>query len=154
MSSNVKVHTEEPKGFSPDAIKGSCFLQLGNNRRPKILLFLRDRIKGAGGQWCTPLRKVGVGENVRRPLLAKVAGILRCKEKGVKLKLITTVYPESSAGRFEHQLFRVKLPYMPAIEVGSLPDYTDFVWVSPRQALSYNLADELADCIKEVFKLP
>ncbi|HUQ29984.1 MAG TPA: hypothetical protein VM103_00470 [Candidatus Paceibacterota bacterium] len=147
---SIQVFTEEPPSFFSESTKGSCFLEIERGKRRKILLMHRLRHKGAGDQWCTPARKVSKGESIRPALEHKVADILGSKEGSVRIERVRTVYVVStSLGCFEHKLYRLRLRR----QVIQNPDYQAYEWVTPRQALSKNLVDELAECIKIFYKL-
>lgn len=147
----IQVFQREPASFSRDFLRGSCLVEVDEGDGVKILLCQLP--KHDGSKWCTPARKVLPRVGVRRPVRVKVASLLGCGERSLKMTIAKTLFVKSSASSFVHIFFRIRLDYRPGI-TNPYRKLQAFKWVSPEQALEEDLVGELHDCLKLIYKLP
>ncbi|MBS0649251.1 MAG: NUDIX hydrolase [Verrucomicrobia bacterium] len=150
-SLNAAVFLEKPADFNPKAeVVGCCFLHY----QDKILLMHRQDAKAEGNRWGIPGGKLHKGEPLMDAIIREVyeeTGFHLDKEK---IHYIGKLFIKVPNFDFEYHMIQ----YMPQIENPqdvkiNFKEHKGFTWVTPRDALKYNLITDEDICFELVFGL-
>ncbi len=141
------LYLEKPEHFDNPMYTVGCLVECDG----KILLLRRHPDKSEGGTYCSPGGKIDVGDNG-----SPTAAIIRelREETGIKvseedIELLATyyvVYP-SGTQNFIYHKYHVILKSQPDVTL-SISEHTDFLWVTPKEALNLPLIFDEDNCIK------
>lgn len=133
---------EKPKNFKTDFKVVTCYLE----HEGKFLIVKRSKDEVYPSQWCAPGGKMEPGENKRQALVREIkeeTGINLDKHKLEFIKTVFVRYPEFD---YVFSMFRINLEKKPDIHIDD--EQQDYAWVTPQEALSYDLVPDEAECIK------
>ncbi|MFZ1075199.1 MAG: NUDIX hydrolase [Minisyncoccia bacterium] len=135
-------------GFSPRFEVVSCFTE----HEGAILMLLRLPTKSQGGKWGVPAGKLEVGETPLDGMVRELA-----EETGISvlpehISFLETLYVRHGGYDFIYHMFSLLLQSRPEV-LTKKDEHEDFEWVSPIDALSMPLVEDLDDCIKRIYRL-
>jgi len=137
------IYKTEPENFISRFEIVSCYVEHDG----KILILHRQNHKPQGNTWGLPAGKIDDNEDKIEAMLREIF-----EETGYKIDLsnleyldkVYVKYPEYS---FIYHMFRLVINSEPLIKINP-EEHQDFKWVSPNEALSLELIQDLDECLK------
>jgi len=137
------IYKTEPENFISRFEIVSCHVEHDG----KILILHRQNHKPQGNTWGLPAGKIDDNEDKIEAMLREIF-----EETGYKIDLsnleyldkVYVKYPEYS---FIYHMFRLVINSEPLIKINP-EEHQDFKWVSPNEALSLELIQDLDECLK------
>ncbi len=143
------VYEEKPEGFDPKLHVVGCFVE---NARGEILFLQRNAAKSYGNTWGTPAGKVDGGESLAEAIKREV-----CEETGLDkpvedFHFLKTGFVKDGGTRIVYHKFRLYLDEEPTVTL-SPTEHTNYVWVTPQDALCLDLIHDEDVFIKMFYPL-
>jgi 8-oxo-dGTP pyrophosphatase MutT (NUDIX family) len=134
---------EAPDNFNKKFDVVGCFIE--NDGR--FLLLHRHPHKASGDCWGLPAGKAEAGENINYAVLRELK-----EETGILLqesdiKFINSLYVRDGDFDFKWHTFSVTLDSKPNV-ILSPHEHSEFLWVSPSEALHMRLVQDLPELIE------
>lgn len=134
---------EKPLQFTPKFDVVSCFVEYNG----KILLLHRAPHKPQGSTWCVPAGKVDDGEDLHAAMLRELQEETGIIPPNRILDYFKETFVRYSEYDYPYHMYYLKLDQEPHVTV-DIKDHTDFIWVTPEEALTMNLIEDEDVCIK------
>lgn len=140
------VYFNPPEHFKPAFQVAAVFLQV----KDKTLLLQVNDKKIYANKWCVPGGKIEAGETIIESLIREVfeeTNIVLPKEKLEFVQKIYIHYPEFN---FEHNIFKISLPEVPAsFKISN--EHQSAKWVTKQEALKMDLIPAEYECFELAF---
>lgn len=134
----------EPEGFNPGYNISGCFIEVNK----EFLLLKRISEKAHGNKWALPGGKAEQGETAAEAAIRE-----NSEETGIdisnRVSFFKTMYERYPEGDFVYHIFRALVDKKPNVVLSS--EHSDFMWVSPFQALQMDLIEDLDVCINLLY---
>ena len=143
---HAMIYEDVPKTFKPAFTVVSCFVQ----HEDQFVLLLRRPDKPQGSRWGVPAGKVHTDENVRVAMVRELREETGIDVVSSGLQYFSKICVRHAQCDFTYYMFSTRVNKKPMIRV-SRQEHTRYRWVSPRQALSLNLVEDLDECIERFF---
>ena len=145
------LYLEKPEQFDNPMETVGCFVECHGT----ILLLRRHPDKSEGGVYCSPGGKMDLedGGDSHKAALRELFEETGIQVNPEEAKLVATFYVTYPGGtkHFIYHKYIVVLNQKPEVTL-SQTEHTDFVWVTPEQALTLPLIFDEDACIKYVYK--
>lgn len=142
------IFRDKPDDFNTSFKVVTCYIECNG----KILIVKRSEKEVYPKQWCAPGGKIEPNENRRQAVVREIKEETGIELNKHKLKFLRTVFVKYPEVDFEFSMFKTELDNMPKkIELDE--EQEEYVWVTPQEALSYDLVPDEAECIKLVYKI-
>jgi len=132
-----------PKNFNPRFEIVSCFCKYDD----KFLLLHRQDGKSQGDRWGLPAGKVEAGETYSRAIARELFEETGIKANHKDLVHFVKLYDRYSEYDFTADVFRINLNHLAPVKINPI-EHKDFRWVSPSEALTINLVQDLDTVIR------
>lgn len=136
------LYPSKPKQFNPDFQVVSLYLEYDGT----ILLLHRLPHKSQGNKWGVPAGKVDADENLMDALAREVFEETGVQINTANVQRFKSVYAQHPEHAFTYHMYHLQLTKKPEIQL-SPKEHQAFKWVSPRDALTMPLVDDLDTCI-------
>ena len=137
------IYRAKPENFAPRFQIVSCYVEHDG----EILMLHRYENKSQGGKWGLPAGKMEEGESEQDAMVREIKEETGLLISTKSLKYFDTLYVNHSGRDFIYHMFSIKLPLRPMVTINDYEHQT-YQWISPQNALSLNLIDDLDVCIK------
>jgi 8-oxo-dGTP pyrophosphatase MutT (NUDIX family) len=118
----------------------------------KILLLKRAVTKPQGGTWCVPAGKTEPHESLVHAIAREVheeTGFLLPESQYV---YSTTYFTNIGTYDYVYHVFATSIERMPQLILNTT-EHTEYMWISPQEALSMDLITDEDVCIRDHFKI-
>lgn len=143
------LHTKKPVNFSPRFEVVSCFF-LWDDRF--LLLRRQGDVKLEPNTWGLPAGKKNKNETDVEAMMREIEEETGLKLSKPKFKQHHTLYVRYPEYDFVYYPFHIKVAREPEITLNP-KEHSEFLWVTPEEALKMKLVRDLDACIKVFFKL-
>ncbi len=137
------IYREAPEGFEPRFNIVSCFVEHDG----RFVLLHRPIQKSQGGKWGVPAGKMDAGETELQAMVREMKEETGLDVQPESLKYYTKLFVRYPDYDFGYTMFSLSVDEAPNI-VLSPQEHQDFRWVTPEEALTMPLVDDLDGCIK------
>ena len=135
----------EPKNFNEKFQAIGCYIEHDGK-----ILFLKRNEAGVGfGQWNVPGGTVNESEDVIAAIIREVHEEIGVALDEDKIEYITKTYCIYPEYRFIYHLTKYKVDRKPKIKMND--EHTEFMWLTPQEALKLDLIPDEDYCIKKAF---
>lgn len=142
------LYQKLPSGFVADFEVVSCFLEC----KDAILLLRRLEHKPQGGKWGGPAGKVDDGESREEAMLRELREETSIALSKEDIEFFSTVYVTHVGYNFQYHTYVATLLEYPAVMIQP-SEHLEFQWISPKGALSIDLVEDMAECIKAYYRI-
>lgn len=136
------VYSEKPKGFSPKFEVSSCFCEFENT----FLLLKRQAGKPQEGTWGITAGKKKDSETKEQAAIREAIEEAKVSLIEDSLQFVATLFIRYSNFDFIYHIFKAEV--LDANVELNLLEHQDYRWVSPKEALTYDLIEDEDYCIK------
>jgi 8-oxo-dGTP pyrophosphatase MutT (NUDIX family) len=142
------IYTRKPIQFNPRFEVVSCFV----NNKGHILLLHRQDHKPEGDTWGVPAGKMDDKEKRLETMTRELQEETGLKYPESRFSYFGKVYVRYPTYDFIYHIFDLQLPRRRKIILN--PDeHKDYLWTSPRKALTMPLIPDLDECIRLFYKV-
>jgi 8-oxo-dGTP pyrophosphatase MutT (NUDIX family) len=142
------IYEQMPENFSPKFETAACFLEYEG----EFLMLKRLDSKPFGGTWCLPGGKREKGEPLKACAKRETWEETEITLDDAVINHVKTVYVDNSGLHYVYHMFKIPLIERPT-PVLKLSEHSEYVWSSPKQALSMNLIPGQDTCIQMVYRI-
>jgi 8-oxo-dGTP diphosphatase len=139
---------EMPENFKPKFDVVACYVEVGDH----VLILRRHLAKSEGGKWGLPAGKVDDGESLQEAMVRELqeeTGIV-AEEAELEPPITSHVrYPDYD---FTYVMFCLSRAERPEVCLNSM-EHTAFDWVTPREALGWDLVLDQGDAFRMVYAI-
>lgn len=139
------IFKDKPENFSPKFEVVSCFVEYNN----EILLLCRQDHKPQGNNYGVPAVKIDTGETTIQAMLREGKEETQIDLEGaIYIDKLFVRYPEYD---FTYHMFHKKFDIQPQVSINP-EEHKEYIRKTPKQALDYDLIQDLDECIKLFYK--
>ena len=139
------ISWNKPKDFNPKLSAVGIYIMYKNQ-----ILFLKYAKKYSGA-WTLPAGKVDANENPKTTIMRETFEEAGLKINKNQLKFLYTAYVNYLNSVFLWNAFRYDLQEKPVIKLSD--EHSEYIWVTPEEALKMNIIEHEHDCLKRTFNL-
>ena len=121
----------------------SCFVEAEG----KILLLHRHDNRPQGNTWAVPAGKVEKEESIHEAIAREIHEELSLEIEKDKLAFSMTTYVKYPEYDFIYHIFSTSLENIPEIILNP-NEHKNYFWITPKEALAFDLIPGEAECIK------
>ncbi|MFA6338916.1 MAG: NUDIX hydrolase [Candidatus Paceibacterota bacterium] len=133
----------KPVRFSPVFQSVGCFLEADGEI---LLLHRKKTIRPGNDTWCAPGGKAKKGENEWVAIIRELQEETGFEADPVQINFFKVVYVRYPEYEFVYHMFHLELEQKPKIIIDPR-EHTEYVWVTPQEALSMTLIMDEDICI-------
>lgn len=135
--------TEIPTNFRPQFEIVSCFCEY----QGKILILHRQDYKPQGNTWGVPAGKLRKGESPKEGIIREIGEETGIRVPPRKIKFFKKIYVRNSNYDFLCYMYHFSIKYLANV-ITREEEHKAFTWVTPSEAMTMNLIQDLDSCIK------
>ena len=141
------IFEHPPENFKSEFEVVTCYVIVNG----QYLMVKRSEIEKYPNLWCAPGGKIEKGETKKQALIREFIEETSIKLDIEKLKFIKTMYVRYPEFDFIYNVFKTELNEIPKIILND--EQEDYVWVTPKEAHSYDLVPDEEESIRIAFNL-
>lgn len=142
------IYKERPQNFNSKFDVVGCFLE--HDR--EILLLHRQDHKPEGNTWGVPAGKVDEGENIMETIIREMREETGLILNSSQLSHFGTVFVKYLEYDFVYHIFDTQIFDRRNVVINHA-EHKDFKWVSPKEALSMPMIQDLDNCVKLFYNI-
>ncbi len=142
------IYKEQPADFSPRFEVASCYLEHDG----QFVLLHRHGNKSQANKWGVIAGKMEKGEDIFGAMAREIREETGMDIPKEKLEYFSKLYVHHGGYDFIYHMFSSKFDSRPVIKINE-KEHGGFEWVSPSEALTMDLVDDLDECVKLFYKI-
>ncbi len=136
------IFDKKPRDFQPKFEVVTCYLMY----KGKFLIVKRSEIELYPHQWCAPGGKIEKQESRKQAVVREIKEETSIDLDIKKIKHLKTLYVRYPEFDFVFSTFRYELDNFPEVILDE--EQQEFAWVTPLEAVSYDLVPDEAESIE------
>jgi len=142
------ISLQRPQKFNPIFEVVSCFLE----HEGQIVLLHRQDNAREGNTWGVPAGKLKTGEELIGGMAREIKEETGIIIENSKLNYFKKIYVKYPTYDFIYHILHTALDGQREVKINPR-EHKNYVWVTPKEALSMNLIQDLDACIKLYYKI-
>ncbi len=138
----------KPIGFKKRFDIVGCFIE----HNGKFLLLRRHYHKASGEKWGLPAGKMDIGENTKQAVLRETEEETGLNLPETSIEYFDSLYVRDGDFDIEWHMFVTKLDVQPIVKL-SPQEHSEYLWVTPKEALQMDLIHDLPESIRLFYKI-